>query len=119
MNWNILVTLGVVLAVLSPLGLTRDGLAKGNKGADNARISQKTREANAKDREMTRKVRRELATDPTLSTYGKNVKVVTLNGQVTLKGPVRSQVEMERVFSLASLIAGEARVKNQLRIKRN
>jgi len=48
---------------------------------------------NPNDREMSRKIRAEIMKDKSLSTYAHNVKVITQDGKVTLKGPVRSQDE--------------------------
>ena len=64
---------------------------KGNrtKGATTA----DQQKENAGDREITQKIRRALMDDKSLSTYAHNVKVVTQEGQVTLKGPVRSEDE--------------------------
>src|SRR6266498_2240546 len=44
----------------------------------------------ATDRDISAKIRKALMDDKDLSTYAHNVKVITRNGMVTLKGPVRS-----------------------------
>ena len=61
---------------------------KVNKGdrAKGATTADQQKE-NAGDREITQKIRRALMDDKSLSTYAHNVKVVTQEGQVTLKGP--------------------------------
>jgi osmotically-inducible protein OsmY len=71
----------------------------------------------ASDRAITQKVRKALIADKTLSTYGHNVKVITTNGQVTLKGPVKSEEEKQQIASLASQAAGTDKVDNQLTVK--
>jgi hyperosmotically inducible protein len=48
---------------------------------------------NARDRELTQNIRRALMQDKTLSSYAHNVKVIAQGGQVTLKGPVRTEEE--------------------------
>ena len=40
-----------------------------------------------------RKIRRSVAGDKSLSTYGHNVKIISQHGKVTLKGPVNSDDE--------------------------
>jgi osmotically-inducible protein OsmY len=45
------------------------------------------------------------------------VKVVTQNGQVTLKGPVRSEDEKRAVEAKATAIAGNDKVTNNLDVK--
>ena len=47
----------------------------------------------AGDRHMTAQIRRALIADKSLSTYGHNVKIISRNGKVTLRGPVRSDEE--------------------------
>ena len=55
--------------------------------------------------------------DKSLSTYAHNVKIITQNGQVTLKGPVRSEDEKKTVETKAYEVAGENNVTSQLDIK--
>ena len=71
---------------------------------------------NAGDREITQKIRRALVDDKSLSTYAHNVKVVAQDGQVTLKGPVRSEDEKKTIEAKATEVAGVGRVINQLSI---
>lgn len=72
---------------------------------------------NRSDREITQQIRQSLMNDKSLSTYGHNVKVVTQNGQVTLKGPVRSDDEKKAIESKATEVAGENKVTSELNIK--
>ncbi len=72
---------------------------------------------NRSDREITRQIRQSLVKDKTLSTYGHNVKVITQNGQVTLKGPVRSDDEKKAIEAKATEVAGENKVTSELNIK--
>lgn len=95
--------------------------------ADNTTINRRDRNANEptadrqkdnrSDREITQQIRRALANDKSLSTYAHNVKVVTQNGQVTLKGPVRSDEEKRAIEAKAAEIAGENKVTSELDIK--
>jgi hyperosmotically inducible periplasmic protein len=45
------------------------------------------------------------------------VKVITQNGQVTLKGPVRSGEEKRAVEAKAAEVAGEGKVTSELTVK--
>jgi hyperosmotically inducible protein len=69
------------------------------------------------DVELTRKIRRSLTQDSSLSTYAHNVKIITRNGVVELKGPVKSQSEKDAVEAKATDIAGASKVKNELTVK--
>jgi osmotically-inducible protein OsmY len=54
--------------------------------------------------------------DKSLSTYAHNVKVIAQDGQVTLKGPVRSENEKKTVEAKAVEVAGAGHVSNQITI---
>jgi hyperosmotically inducible periplasmic protein len=70
------------------------------------------------DRMLTKKIRQSLIADKSLSTYGHNVKIITQNGVVTLKGPVQSEEEKQTIASKAAEIAGGPdKVTDQLSIK--
>jgi osmotically-inducible protein OsmY len=71
---------------------------------------------NSNDRELTQKIRRALMDDKTLSTYAHNVKVIAQDGQITLKGPVRTEDEKKTVEAKATEVAGAGHVTNQISI---
>ena len=71
---------------------------------------------NEEDRKITQEVRRAITSDDTLSTNAQNVKIITDNGTVTLRGPVNSQKEKTDIESKAKQVAGVKRVDNQLEI---
>lgn len=72
---------------------------------------------NSIDRDTTKQIRQSIVADSALSTYAHNVKIITMNGVVTLKGPVRSAEEKQSVGEKATAVAGADKVKNQLSIK--
>ena len=55
--------------------------------------------------------------DRELSTTAKNIKVVTANGQVTLRGPVKTAQEKAKVDQIARSAAGGAQIDDQLDVK--
>jgi hypothetical protein len=70
------------------------------------------------DVELTRKIRQAVVKDKSLSTYAHNIKIITRNGVVELKGPVRSQEEKDAIAAKVTDIAGgAANVKNNLTVK--
>ena len=69
---------------------------------------------NKTDTETSRQIRRAIVNDKSLSTYAHNVKVVTKNGQVTLKGPVRTPEEKAAVAAKAAEVAGAKQVVNEI-----
>jgi osmotically-inducible protein OsmY len=66
------------------------------------------------DRAITQKIRQAIMADKELSAYGHNVKVITQDGKVTLKGPVRSDDEKANIATKAITVAGSGNVDNQL-----
>jgi osmotically-inducible protein OsmY len=72
---------------------------------------------NDTDRTITQNIRKALMADKSLSTYGHNVKIITVNGAVTLKGPVHSEEEKQSIAAKAAEVAGQDKVSNQLTVK--
>jgi osmotically-inducible protein OsmY len=68
------------------------------------------------DRELARKIRREIGKVDQLSTTAKNIKIIVADGKVTLRGPVKSEQEKTQVASIAQG-QGASSVDNQLEIK--
>jgi hyperosmotically inducible periplasmic protein len=66
------------------------------------------------DRTVTQQVRQGVVADDALSTTGKNVKIITRDGVVTLRGPVKTDQEKATIASIAQHVAGVKRVDNQL-----
>jgi osmotically-inducible protein OsmY len=71
---------------------------------------------NSSDLKLTQDIRRAITKDKSLSTYAHNVKIVTQNGNVTLRGPVRSAEEKASVEAKAAEVAGANRVKSELEV---
>jgi hyperosmotically inducible periplasmic protein len=72
---------------------------------------------NRSDRDITQQIRKAIVKDQALSTDAHNVKIVTQNGTVTLKGPVRSEEEKKAVEAKAAEVAGQDKVTNQIEVK--
>ena len=94
--------------------------------ADNTKVNQADRakgtvtadqqKENATDRDLAKKIRQAVVGDKTLSTYAHNVKIVAQDGQVTLKGPVRTEEEKQTVEARATEVAGAGHVTNQISV---
>jgi hyperosmotically inducible protein len=95
--------------------------------ADNTKVNERDRsqneptadqqKENRSDRDITQQIRQSIMKDKSLSTYAHNVKVVTQDGQVTLKGPVRSEDEKKAIEAKAAEVAGDGKVTSDLNIK--
>ncbi len=118
--------IGAFLLVASFLGT---GLAQQPAGAapDNTTINQRDRSAteptadrqkdDRSDVEITQQIRWAIMDDKSLSTYAHNVKIITENGQVTLKGPVQSNDEKQAIEAKAAAIAGQNKVTSELDVQ--
>lgn len=92
-----------------PVDTSRDARAQGPT-ADQQK-------ENKQDRELTKKIRKAVNDDSSLTTAAKQVKVVTVNGQVTLRGAVRSESEKDAIAAKAAAVAGDAsKVDNQIMV---
>jgi hyperosmotically inducible periplasmic protein len=109
------------------LALAQDNAGQTAPATDNTKINQRDRnpneptadqqQNNRSDRDITQQVRQAIIADKTFSTYAHNVKVITQNGQVTLKGPVRSDDEKRAIEAKATAIAGDGKVTSELTVK--
>ena len=96
-------------------GLALTGVALAQENTPPTADQQKM---NAPDRKLTQKIRRAVVADKNLSTDAHNVKIISQNGMVTLKGPVRSEEERKAVVAKAADIAGGSdKVTDQLTVK--
>lgn len=71
------------------------------------------------DRTITQQIRKQVVGKDDFSVNAKNVKIITADGVVTLRGPVKSPEEKATIASFAAKTAGVKRVDNQLEIERN
>ena len=68
------------------------------------------------DRNITKQIRSSIMNDKSLSTYAHNIKIITQDGKVTLKGPVRSADDKANIEAKAVAVAGADNVTNHLRV---
>lgn len=116
----------LVLAGVSIISLTA-AAADEKTNADNTALNQRDRSGNtatsgdqsnsSADLKITQAVRQALMKDGDLSTTAKNIKVITANGQVTLRGPVNNAQEKTKVDQIARSAAGGAQIVDQLDVK--
>ena len=98
-------------------GTSPDNTKMNAQDRDKASPTADQQKENRSDREITQQIRQSLVKDKSLSSYGHNVKVITQNGQVRLKGPVRSDDEKKAIEAKATEVAGENKVTSELNIK--
>lgn len=65
---------------------------------------------------ITKDIRQAIVAEKTLSTYARNIKVITQHGEVTLKGPVRTEDEKKLIEAKAIQVAGAGHVKSEISV---
>ena len=106
---------------------TLSALAQDTPAADNTSKNQRDRSGETatsgdqsnsqEDVKITASIRRAVVGDKSLSMTAKNVKIITANGTVTLRGPVNNDAEKTKIAELAQSAAGNAKIDNQLEVK--
>ncbi len=102
------------------------GVADGTKDATNTKINDRDRhgaltpmdQGGGNDRDITAAIRRAVVADKALSFTAKNVKIITVGGKVTLRGPVKSDDERASIEAKAKAATGVSDVDNQLEVKK-
>jgi hyperosmotically inducible protein len=93
-----------------------DNTKSNNLDPSNTAATADAQKDNARDRTITQRIRKSLVTDKSLSTYAHNVKIVSVNGTVTLNGVVRSEDEKSAIEVKAVSVAGPGHVVNDLKV---
>jgi hyperosmotically inducible protein len=105
-------------ATASALAQPASTQAPDNSSQNKGHVETADSQSNLKtDRETTAKIRKAIVGDKDLSSYAHNVKVITVNGQVTLKGPVQTDEEKQKVVALAANIVSPGKIINDLTVK--
>jgi osmotically-inducible protein OsmY len=117
----------LALACLGALSLAAFAADNEKAKPDNTSTNERDRSGETKtsgdqsnssaDLKITQAIRQALIKDDQLSTTAKNIKVITANGQVTLRGPVKTAQEKARVDQIAKSAAGGAQIDDQLDVK--
>lgn len=91
-----------------------DNTGRNVRDRDDMTLTSEDQSEKPADRELTQKIRQAVVEDDALSTSAHNIKIITVDGVVTLRGPVKSAQERNAIGAKAVKIAGVGKVKNQL-----
>ena len=96
-------------------------------GADNTKKNERDRKGDTKtsgdqsnkpeDLKVTQAIRQGVVKDESLTMTAKNIKIITADGVVTLRGPVNSAEEKAKIEQIAKASAGSLKVDSQLEVK--
>lgn len=110
-------TLPIPPEAVSDASAQADNTEKNVRDKDNATLTPIDQAQGSKhDVDMTRRIRKSLMADKTLSTNAQNIKIVTLNGRATLRGPVKDVGEQNRILRKARKVVGVKNVENNLEV---
>lgn len=117
----------ITLSLLVASAFTLSAVAEDAPAADNTAKNERDRSGQTKtsgdqsnspeDIKITAAIRRAIVGEKSLSMTAKNVKIITADGMVTLRGPVKSAQEKAMIAKLARSAAGKAKIDNQLEVK--
>ena len=92
--------------------------AKRNASKQNHQADTAEQQSNSKaDLALTQRIRQAVVKDHSLSMNAKNVKIITRQGKVMLRGPVETPQEKDNIVAKAGQIAGPGNVEDQLEVK--
>ena len=104
-----------------------DKAASSAPDADNTALNERDRssetltsgdQANTSEEiKVTAAIRRAIVSDDSLTTTAANVKIITAEGTVTLRGPVKTEAERIKIAHIAEKEAGSMKVDNQLEVE--
>ncbi len=101
----------------APSSTEADNTGRNVRDRDESALTPGDQGANEADREVTRRIRKAITSHDQLSTDASNIKIITINGKVTLRGPVNSTQERDIINSIVQQ-AGVTSVDNQLEVVR-
>jgi osmotically-inducible protein OsmY len=84
---------------------------------DRAAVTPMDQKNNQADLDTTQAIRKAMMADDSLSSTAKNLKVITENGVITLRGPVKTEAEKRAIEAKARAVAGNNRVDNQIEVE--
>ena len=95
-----------------------DNSARNNAEQQTKAITAEQQGESTADVEVTKRIRQKVVADKSISLNGHNVKIITSNRSVVLKGPVATQAEKEKIEAKAISVAGAGHVSNHLEVER-
>jgi osmotically-inducible protein OsmY len=117
---TILFTAATAAYTQTPAGVQPDNTKVNQRDRAAGEVTADQQKMNLPDRELTRQIRRSIIADKSLSSYAHNVKIISQNGLVTLKGPVKSDDEKRIIVAKAVAVAGSSdKVTDQISVKRS
>jgi hyperosmotically inducible periplasmic protein len=109
----VLIASGPAIGEIKPA----DNTARNARDRSGQSLTPQDQSNNPGDLELSKNIRQAVVKDSSLSSTAKNVKIISTEGKVTLRGPVNSHEEKMRIGRAAIDKAGATNVDNQLEVK--
>ena len=106
----------IALSNLSFAQTAADNSKVNERDGSVAELTADQQKINTKDTQITAQIRKDIMAEKNFSTYAQNIKIITMNGKVTLKGPVRTKAEQKSILKFARTVAGASNVVNEIAI---
>ena len=101
-----------------PPSTAPDNTKVNKRDTNSAALTPMDQKENETDLKITQQIRQAVMADGSLSFTAKNVKIITQNGKVTLRGPVNTSQERSAIEAAARKVAGTSQVDNQIEVKK-
>lgn len=109
--------LTMIFSVSNLFAATEPDNSKVNERIENNNeLSSQDQGSSEVDIKLTQKIRQDVVKQEAFSTEAQNIKIITIGGKVTLKGPVKTMEEKNRINSIAVKIAGVKNVTNEITV---
>lgn len=108
---------GTDSSVSRPTGtVTRDNTGVNVRDRDSTTVTPLDQKENKSDIEVTANIRKRVVASK-MSVAAQNAKIITQDGKVTLRGPVKTAAEKQQLEQIATDVAGPKNVDSQLEIQ--
>lgn len=108
------------LCVLTAVGFAQapDNTSANKRDRNPSEATADQQKMNSSDTDLTKNIRSAIVSDKSLSTYAHNIKIISQNGAVTLKGPVKSDEEKKAIIAKAAAVVGsQDKITDQISVK--
>lgn len=102
--------------VINPV-TTPDNTRRNVRDRDGKTVTPLDQGSSQADIETTTLIRKEIMGTENMSTNGKNIKIITINGRVTLRGPVNTSEEQRIIHEIAGRIVRANNIEDQLEVQ--
>jgi len=102
---------------VGPSSVEPDNTAVNKRDRDSSAKTPIDQNENQRDINITAEIRKAVLQVKDMSINARNVKIITADGKVTLRGPVNSEDEKKTIADIALNVAGKDNVTDEIEVK--